>query len=74
MVINMSVDKLEEEVDKLQDEMEALEENCDTIDICQEDDGCSRCDAFKKMEQISLKVEELEGKIEELLAAEETED
>ena len=70
----MSVDKLEEEVEKLQDEMEALEENCDSLDLCQEDDGCSKCDAFKKMEQMNLKIEELEGKIEEITAAAEAED
>jgi prefoldin subunit 5 len=69
----MSVEKLEEEIDKMQDEMEALEENCDSLDICKEDDGCSKCDAFKKMEAINLKIEELENKIEELTAAEETE-
>ena len=45
----MSIDKLEEEVEKLQNEMEALEENCDALDICKEDDGCQKCDAFKKM-------------------------
>jgi prefoldin subunit 5 len=70
----MSVEKLEEEVEKLQDEMEELEENCDSLDICKEDDGCSKCDAYKKMEANNLKIEELENKIEELTAAEETED
>ena len=70
----MSIEKLEQEVEKLQDEMETLEENCDSLDICQEDGGCSKCDAYKKMEANNLKIEELEGKIEELLAAEEVED
>lgn len=73
MVRNMSVDKLEEEVEKLQDEMEALEENCDTLDLCKEEDGCSRCDAYKRMEEINAKIEELEEKIEDLISAEEEE-
>ena len=67
----MSVDKLEEEVERLQDEIEALEENCDALDICKEDDGCSRCKAYKKIEEIGQKIEELEDKIEEILSADE---
>jgi len=70
----MSIEKLEEEVEKLQDQMEELEDKCDTLDICQEDGGCKKCDQFKKMEAINLEIEELEAKIEELTAADEIED
>ena len=70
----MSIDKLEEEIEKLQNEMEALEENCDALDICKEDDGCQKCDAYKQMEANNLRIEELENKIEELTASTEEED
>ena len=63
-------EKLQEEVDKLQDDMEALEEKCDTLDLCQEDDGCSKCEQYSKMEQINAKIAELEEKIEDLMGAE----
>jgi len=63
----MSIDKLEEERDNLLDEMESLEEKCDTLPICEEDDGCERCEAYKKIEDLSAKVEEIEGKIESLM-------
>ncbi len=70
----MSIDKLQEEVDKLQDEREALEENCDTRDLCKEDDGCSKCDIFKKIGAIDDKIEKLEEQIEDLMEADEYDD
>ena len=63
----MSIDKLEEERDNLLDEIEALEEKCDTLPLCEEDDGCQRCEAYKKIEDLSAKVEEIEDKIESLM-------
>lgn len=63
----MSIDQLEEERDKILDEIESLEEKCDTLPICEEDDGCDRCEAFKKIEALSVKVEEIEDKIESLM-------
>lgn len=63
----MSIDQLEEERDKILDEIESLEEKCDTLPICEEDDGCDRCEAFKKIEAMSVKVEEIEDKIESLM-------
>ena len=70
----MSIDKLNEQVEKLQDEREALEEKCDTLDLCQEDDGCSKCDVYKKIDEIDGKIEELEEKIEDLVGEDEPED
>jgi len=70
----MSISKLEEEVEKLQDEREELEANCDTLDLCKEDDGCSRCDIYKKIEAVDEKIEELEEKIEDLVSADEEDD
>jgi len=62
----MSIDKLEEERDLVLDEIEQLEDKCDTLPICEEDDGCKRCETYKKIEDLSAKVEEIEDKIEQL--------
>jgi len=70
----MSIDKLEEERDNLLDEIEALEEKCDTLELCEEDDGCERCEAYKKIEDLSAKVEEIEDKIESLMPDADVED
>lgn len=66
----MSIDKLEEEKDQLLEEIEELEEKCDTLPLCEEDDGCERCEAYKKIEELAAKVEEIEEKIEELMPSE----
>ena len=63
----MSIDKLEEERDNLLDEIESLEEKCDTLELCEEDDGCEKCESYKKIEDLSAKVEEIENKIESLM-------
>ena len=63
----MSIDKLEEERDSILGEMEQLEEKCDTLPICEEDDGCEKCETYKKIEDLSTKVEEIENKIESLM-------
>lgn len=63
--------KIEEEIDKLGDEREELEGNCDTLDICKEDGGCSKCDVYKKIEAVDAKIEALEEKIEDLMTDEE---
>ena len=63
----MSIEQLEEERDKVLDEIEQLEEKCDTLPLCEEDDGCERCEAYKKIEDLSTKVEEIEEKIESLM-------
>ena len=63
----MSIDQLEEERDNLLDEIESLEEKCDTLPICEEDDGCKKCETYKKIEDGSAKVEEIEDKIESLM-------
>jgi hypothetical protein len=70
----MSITELEEEKDELLDQMETLEEKCDTLEICEEDDGCERCEAYAKIEVLSTKVEELETKIEDLMGEDEDED
>ncbi len=67
----MSITQLEEERDELLDQIEALEEKCDTLPICEEDDGCERCETFAKIEALSTKVEEIEDKIEDLLGEDE---
>ncbi|MFX1489487.1 MAG: hypothetical protein ACFFBI_10085 [Promethearchaeota archaeon] len=67
----MSIDKLEEQKEELLDQIEALEEKCDTLPICEEDDGCERCETYAKIEELSAKVEELEDKIEELMGEDE---
>jgi prefoldin subunit 5 len=67
----MSIDKLEEQKDELLDQIEALEEKCDTLEICEEPDGCERCEAYEKIEELSAKVEEIEDKIEELMGEDE---
>ncbi|MHA1986669.1 MAG: hypothetical protein ACW98D_08530 [Promethearchaeota archaeon] len=70
----MSITKLEEERDELLDQIEALEEKCDTLEICEEDDGCDKCEAYAKIEDLSTKVEELENKIEDILSKDEDKD
>lgn len=70
----MSIDKLEEEVEKLQEEREELEGKCDTLDLCKEDDGCSKCDVYKKIEAVDDKIEAIEDKIEDLVSADEEDD
>jgi len=67
----MSLDDLENQVDDLLQEIEELEEKCDTLPICEEDDGCERCESYKKIEELSAKVEEIEDKIEKLMEEEE---
>jgi uncharacterized coiled-coil DUF342 family protein len=63
----MSIDNLEEERDSLLDEIEQLEEKCDTLELCEEDDGCKKCESYKKIEDLSAKVEEIENRIESLM-------
>ncbi|MFW9899402.1 MAG: hypothetical protein ACFFDO_09120 [Candidatus Thorarchaeota archaeon] len=70
----MSVDKLQEQVDKFLEERDALEEKCDTLPLCEEDDGCERCETYKKISALDEKIEKLEDEIEELLVAEEEEE
>ncbi|MHA2391513.1 MAG: hypothetical protein ACXAEX_06060 [Promethearchaeota archaeon] len=67
----MSIDKLEEQKEELLEQIESLEEKCDTLPICEEDDGCERCESYQKIEDLSAKVEEIENKIEELMGDEE---
>jgi hypothetical protein len=67
----MSIDKLEEQKEELLDKIEALEEKCDTLPICEEDDGCEKCETYAEIESLSEKVEELEDKIEELMGEDE---
>jgi hypothetical protein len=67
----MSLDELEDQVDNLLQEIENLEEKCDTLPLCEEDDGCERCESYKKIEELSAKVEEIEDKIEKLMGEEE---
>ena len=62
----MSITELEQEKDELLDQIEALEEKCDTLEICEEDNGCDKCEAYAKIEAISAKVGEIETKIEEM--------
>jgi hypothetical protein len=66
----MKKEKLEKEIEKLMDEREALEENCDTLPQCQEEHGCESCEIFEKMEQIDVKIEQLELKIDSMMQEE----
>ena len=66
----MSITELEEQKDKILDQIEALEEKCDTLEKCQEDGACNKCEAYAKIEGLTTKVEELETKIEELMVEE----
>ena len=70
----MSVDQLEEQKEEILDKIEALEEKCDTLEICQEDDGCNKCKTYAEIESLSAKVEELENKVADLLGDNEEED
>ena len=70
----MSIDKIHEEIEKLQDDREALEGKCDTLDLCKEDDGCSKCDVFKKIDEIDDKIETLEEKAGDLAGDEDEDD
>jgi len=70
----MSVDKLEEQKEELLTQIEGFEEKCDTLEICQEDDGCKKCETYQKIEDLSAKVEEIENKIEALMGDEEEEE
>ena len=38
----MSVDELEAEKDKILEEIDGLEESCDSLPLCEEDDGLGR--------------------------------
>jgi len=66
----MSITELEEQKDGILDQIEALEEKCDTLEKCQEDGACNKCEAYAKIEGLTTKVEELETKIEELMVEE----
>ena len=70
----MSIDELQEQVEKLKGEMDVLEEVCDTLPQCQEDNGCDKCETYKKIEKLNLKIGELEEKIEALMGEDEDED
>ncbi len=67
----MSIEQLEEQKEELLDKIEALEEKCDTLPICEEDDGCKKCETYAEIESLSAKVEEVENKIEKLLGEDE---
>lgn len=70
----MSIETLEEQKEEILDKIEALEEKCDTLPICEEDDGCDKCKNYAEIESLSAKVEEIENKIEELMGEDEEED
>ena len=63
----MSIEELEEQKEGLLTQIEGLEEKCDTLEICQEDKGCDKCESYQKIEDLSAKVGEIENKIEELM-------
>ncbi|MHA1913055.1 MAG: hypothetical protein ACW986_04170 [Promethearchaeota archaeon] len=63
----MSNENLEEQRDELLDKIESLEDKCDTLPICEEDDGCDSCKTYAEIESLSAEVEVIENKIEELL-------
>ena len=67
----MSLDDLENEVDDILQKIEVLEEKCDTLEICEKDDSCGSCESYKKIEELSAKVAEIEDKIEKLMEEEE---
>ena len=70
----MSIDDLQEQVEKFKNEMDTLEEVCDTLPECKEDDACDKCENYKKIEALNVKIEELEEKIESLMSEDEDED
>lgn len=67
----MSIDELEEQKEELLNKIETLEEKCDTLPICEKDDGCKKCETYAEIESLSAKVEEVENKIEKLLGEDE---
>ncbi len=66
-----SQDEIEEQIEKLLDQREALEEKCDTLDLCKEPGACEKCPSHQKILDLEAKVEELENKAEDMMAAEE---
>ena len=70
----MSIDDLQEQVEKLMAEMDTLEEVCDTLPECKEDGACAKCETYKKIDGLNVKIAELEEKIESLLSEDEEED
>ena len=70
----MSIEKLEEERDKFLEELEGVQEVCDTLEICQKDDGCKTCKTNAKVEELETKIEEIEDEIEKLTQAAEEEE
>ncbi len=70
----MSIDDLHEQVEKLKLDMDALEEACDTLPQCSEEDSCSTCETYKKIDALNEKIEGLEEKIESLMGEDEEDD
>ncbi|MHA1479349.1 MAG: hypothetical protein ACTSPU_14230 [Promethearchaeota archaeon] len=54
----MSIDDLQEQVEKFKGEMDTLEEVCDTLPKCKEDDACEKCETYKKIDALNVKIEE----------------
>lgn len=70
----MSISDLEKQLDQIMEKRDKLEEKCDTLPQCQEDDGCETCKIFRQISELDEKIESIENKIEELMAAEEEEE
>ncbi len=68
------IEQLEVQIEKIKDQMDELEENCDELDICKEDNGCDKCESHKKILALADEIEVLEGKLEELLGADDEDD
>jgi len=70
----LSIDDLQEQVEKFKGEMDTLEKVCDTLPECKEDDACEKCETYKKIDALNVKIEELEEKIESLLSEDDDDD
>ncbi|TXT65066.1 MAG: hypothetical protein BAJALOKI3v1_140057 [Promethearchaeota archaeon] len=71
MVNLVSIEKLEKQVEDLMEQRDELEENCDTLPQCKDENGCSSCDIYTKIEKIDNKIEEIEEQIEKIMSEDE---
>jgi len=67
-------ERLQQEVDALLEKRDEIEEVCDTLDKCEEGDGCETCDTYKKISDLDNEIEKLEDKIEVLEGGNEEEE
>lgn len=59
----MTEQELEKLLEEKMERLDKLEENCDTMDMCSDDDGCDRCENLKEMEKLQDEIEGIEDKL-----------